>query len=303
MLEKIGPVRNPLTIIAIFAGISEVCGSVVLPFIQHENQLIFIYFLISFPTLLVFLFFLTLNFNNKVLYSPSDYRDEENFLLITKFDYSKQSNIETKLNQSEIYSSLFSEYSEKMDYLSSNIKNVQETIDSILDKLSRGGESDVISQELARIKINYKYNTKVNNLNDANSLINLLDKKGYLAEIYIGPRHDEILIKKNIDHKSIWLGKNVPLEIASEVITISKNFYNHLEYIHISEDKPFTSPNYVHNEIFIGGATSTVKGYGLKPLSKDDFESIKEKNTLVELHKFIRTFYSWFVWALHITEK
>lgn len=292
MLDKIGPVKNPLTIIAIFAGISEVCGSVVLPFIQHENQLIFIYFLISFPTLLVFLFFLTLNFNNKVLYSPSDYRDEKNFVSITKFDPSKQSNIETTLNESEIFSSLFSEYSEKMDSLSSNIKNVQETIALSFDNLSRSGEPDVISQELARIKINYNYEIKVNNLNNVNSLINLLDKKGYLAEIYFGPRQDKILIQNNFDCKSIWLGTNVPLEIASEVITISKNFYDHLEYIHISEDSTNNPPNYVHNGIFIGGATSTAKNYGLKPLSKDDFESIKEKDTLIELHKFIRTFYS-----------
>lgn len=292
MLEKIGPVKNPLTIIAIFAGISEVCGSFVLPFIQHENQLIFIYFLISFPTLLVLLFFFTLNFNNKVLYSPSDYRDEENFLLISKFDYSKQSNIETKLNQSEFFSSLLSEYSEKMDSLSSNIKNVQETLALRFDELSRGEGSDVIVQELASIKRNYKYKIKVSNLNKANSFLNLLDKKGYLAEIYTTSINDERIIKKNYDHKSIWLGNNVPLEIASEVITISKNFYDHLEYIHISEDKPITPPNYVHYEIFIGGATSTAKDLDLKPLSKDDFESIKEMDTLDELHTFIRTFYS-----------
>ncbi|RLJ98821.1 hypothetical protein C8N27_2730 [Tenacibaculum discolor] len=43
MTEKIGTIKNPLTIIAIFAGIAEVSGTLVLPFIVDENQLLFIF--------------------------------------------------------------------------------------------------------------------------------------------------------------------------------------------------------------------------------------------------------------------
>ena len=84
MIEKIGPVKNPLTIIAIFAGIAEVSGTVVLPFLSEGNQSVFIWFLMFFPAILVGLFFLTLNFNHKVLYAPSDYSDEANFMKFTK---------------------------------------------------------------------------------------------------------------------------------------------------------------------------------------------------------------------------
>lgn len=80
MIEKIGPVRNPLTIVAIFAGIAEISGSAVLPSISAGNQSTFIWFLMLFPLLLVVLFFATLNFNHCVLYAPSDYRNEEYFL-------------------------------------------------------------------------------------------------------------------------------------------------------------------------------------------------------------------------------
>jgi len=80
MIEKIGSVKNPLTIIAIFAGIAEVSGTTVLPFITPQNQNIFIYFLIIFPTVLVIVFFITLNFNNKALYAPSDFSNEENYI-------------------------------------------------------------------------------------------------------------------------------------------------------------------------------------------------------------------------------
>jgi len=79
MTEKIAPIRNPLTVIAIFAGIAEISGTGVLPFIAEANQLIFVWFLILFPTLIVIFFFLTLNFNHKVLYAPSDFKNEENF--------------------------------------------------------------------------------------------------------------------------------------------------------------------------------------------------------------------------------
>ncbi|MFA7346503.1 MAG: hypothetical protein WCZ86_01965 [Desulfurivibrionaceae bacterium] len=80
MVEKIGPIKNPLTIIAIFAAIAEISGTVVLPFIAPTNQSLYVWFLIIFPILLIVLFFLTLNFNHKVLYAPSDYQNEDNFL-------------------------------------------------------------------------------------------------------------------------------------------------------------------------------------------------------------------------------
>ena|ERR1700733_5437830 len=80
MVEKIGTIKNPLTIIAIFAAIAEISGTVVLPFIATANQSVYVWFLIVFPSLLVTLFFVTLNFNHRVLYAPSDYTNEDNFL-------------------------------------------------------------------------------------------------------------------------------------------------------------------------------------------------------------------------------
>lgn len=79
MIEKLKAVGNPLTIIAIFAGIAEISGTAVLPFITTEIQQTYFWFLIIFPTLLVVLFFVTLNFNNRVLYAPSDFREDESF--------------------------------------------------------------------------------------------------------------------------------------------------------------------------------------------------------------------------------
>ena len=70
-------IKNPLTLISIFASLTEVFGTSILPFIDKETQVIFIWFIICFPSLLVALFFITLNFNHKVLYSPSDFGEAD----------------------------------------------------------------------------------------------------------------------------------------------------------------------------------------------------------------------------------
>jgi hypothetical protein len=80
MPKQISTIKNPLTVIAIFAGIAEVSGSAVLPFVSEANQQTYIWFLILFPFVLVSLFFITLNWNYKVLYAPSDFENEDNFL-------------------------------------------------------------------------------------------------------------------------------------------------------------------------------------------------------------------------------
>lgn len=73
-------VSNPLTVIGIFAGLAEVSGTVVLPFLNSWEQSIFVWFLMGFPVLLVGLFFAILNWNHKVLYAPSDFRHDSSFL-------------------------------------------------------------------------------------------------------------------------------------------------------------------------------------------------------------------------------
>ena len=86
MIEKLKKVSNPLTAVCVFAGIAEVALAVTLPRLKGDIQLIFAYFAIGFPILLLVLFFVTLNFNRKALYAPSDFSDETNFikLLIKK---------------------------------------------------------------------------------------------------------------------------------------------------------------------------------------------------------------------------
>lgn len=77
-----GTVKNPLTVIAIFAGTAEISGTAVLPLLEATSQSVYIWFLMLFPFTLIGLFFITLNWNHKVLYAPSDFKDEDHFFNI-----------------------------------------------------------------------------------------------------------------------------------------------------------------------------------------------------------------------------
>ncbi len=80
MLEKMKAVSNPLTIIALFAALAEVAGTVSLKFLDPSLQKIFIWFVMGFPTLIVVAFFLVLIFKREVLYGPGDFREDKSFL-------------------------------------------------------------------------------------------------------------------------------------------------------------------------------------------------------------------------------
>lgn len=82
MIEKIKKVNNPLTIIAMFAGVAEVAATVALCNVDKDIQNIFVWFVMGFPVILALGFYLTLNFNSSVLYAPSDFENEEYFYRI-----------------------------------------------------------------------------------------------------------------------------------------------------------------------------------------------------------------------------
>lgn len=77
-------VKNPLTVIAIFCGVAETSGAACLPFLAPEVQATYVWFLMLFPALVVVLFFSVLYLKHKVLYAPSDYKDERNFMVFTQ---------------------------------------------------------------------------------------------------------------------------------------------------------------------------------------------------------------------------
>ena len=101
MIKDIRKVSNPLTIIAIFAALAEVSGTVALGLVSESLQEIFIWFVMIFPILIVLLFFLTLNFNPRVLYSPTDFSNEDNFLKMIEVKEKVEASFEEILDSIE----------------------------------------------------------------------------------------------------------------------------------------------------------------------------------------------------------
>jgi hypothetical protein len=281
MTEKIGLIKNPLTIIAIFAGIAEVSGTIVLPFVAENNQTIFIYFLITFPTILVVVFFLTLNFNNKVLYAPSDYSNEENYFRGFKYDSSKQEQVKLVDEKEDKTQILYAQFMELSQNLHTKIQIMER-------RLAKSETESEINED------NLIYSFEISDIPRANEFISLMNQKGFPFKLYKSPsyRNNPESTKLLKEHKTIWLGKNIPIEISKAVIIEAKKFYPHLQYIHISGDLNEDAPFEIYDQIFIGGSTSTAANtYKLKPIPSEGFVKIQEYNSIDDLFQFIRTFY------------
>lgn len=140
MTEKIKKINNPLTIIAIFAALAEVNATIAIGLIDNSLHHIFIWFIIGFPTLLVLCFFLTLNFNTKVMYSPSDYKEDKSFTELIKSSYGQKelsSSLSGMLeqNREEILGTFESKTKELINN-SSNANSKEEIIEAINKSLS-----------------------------------------------------------------------------------------------------------------------------------------------------------------------
>lgn len=92
MIKLKKTITNPMTVIAIFATLSETSAAVSLPFLDNEERQTYIWFLISFPFYLIFLFFITLNFNYRSLYAPSDFEKSKHFIKVMDNDRPEHGN-------------------------------------------------------------------------------------------------------------------------------------------------------------------------------------------------------------------
>ncbi len=80
MKERTPYIKNPLTIIGIFALLTEAISAIVLGHLNETQKSVFLCFIIFFPIYLVFMFFRTLTKFPQCLYTPSDYQDENNWV-------------------------------------------------------------------------------------------------------------------------------------------------------------------------------------------------------------------------------
>jgi hypothetical protein len=134
------------------------------------------------------------------------------------------------------------------------------------------------------------FSISVTNAADAKELVNTLSDAGFSAKIYESPFRSDNELSKPEQHESIWIGYAVPAKVAVESIKIAISQWPNLKYMHLSNDG-VSPPDYVHHQMYFGGASATAKEYELSPWSNNELLSLNENMSQEEFHRTIRSKY------------
>ncbi len=124
------------------------------------------------------------------------------------------------------------------------------------------------------------------------NIVERLKNIGLNADLYElkGPSKETSL--DNIEnHQGIWVGHRVPSEVVIRAIKEAIRIWPELKFIHISGDRNLP-PDYIHDQVFIGGANSAAKHYKISPWSTSELEALNENISLKKFHALARAKYS-----------
>lgn len=134
------------------------------------------------------------------------------------------------------------------------------------------------------------YLISVVNITGAAELVKNLSASGFNAEIHKERLEGEVLLDAN-KQESIWIGERVPATLAIEAIQISAVKWPHLKYLHMSGDGDTVPPDYVHDQIFIGGSSSTAEDLGLAKWTNGELRTLTKTMSNADFHKRVRDHY------------
>lgn len=288
--------KNPIGVIGIFLVLTEAIAALVITnsSLNELQNTILVIFISVFPCLVLLAFYKLVTSHHEKLYSPSDYKDEQNFVnTYNPATQKEEINLINSPSEAAIVNTSDNEISVIKDALTDVIE-VQKKIIPTLDdsSLSDSDKTDYVSNmEGYLYEMEDKYKTlkvEVNSMYMCSKLVEELSLKGYLSSIYTyTARRENKKFVKNANHEAIWLGTEIPLTMAIEVIKLAKQYYPHLKYIDLN-DCSNGAPEFVKYHIFIGGASSTAIERNLVPLKRNDFDKIYAMNSKDELHDYLR---------------
>lgn len=289
--------KNPIGVIGIFLVLTEAIAGLVITnssLIELQNTILVI-FISIFPCFVLLAFYKLVTKHHEKLYSPSDYKDEQNFVnTYNPATQKEEINVVNNPNKVATVNTSENDISVIKDALTDVIE-VQKKIIPTLDdsSLSDSDKTDYVSNmEGYLYEMEDKYKTlkvEVNSMYMCSKLVEELTLKGYLSSIYtFTARRENKKFVKNANHEAIWLGSEIPLTMAIEVIKLAKHYYPHLKYIDIN-DCSSGAPEYVKYQIFIGGASSTAIEQNLVALTRNDFDKIYSMDSKDKLHNYIRS--------------
>lgn len=139
-----------------------------------------------------------------------------------------------------------------------------------------------------------RHPVEIADIEGSDEVLGSLRKLGFNAQIYKEESDSfetEHFYEQKDQSDGIWLGVRVSPKVALIAIKTTIEIWPHLKFIHISIDGG-GPPDYIHDQLFFGGATSTALEYGCKPWRNDEIQSISEDIDMLEFHKLIRSKYS-----------
>jgi len=134
------------------------------------------------------------------------------------------------------------------------------------------------------------YPILISNLKNGNKVLQKVRELGFKAEIY-NPDFESQESLDNEGNQAIWLGSDIPPQVALPAIKSVIEIWPFLKYLHLSADG-ISSPSEIHREIYFGGATDTALEYGLSPWKVEEIQAIPDTITLKNFHKVIRAKYN-----------
>jgi len=291
--------KNPIGIIGWFLVLVEAIAALVVIQSSLNDTLntILVLFIVLFPCLVLWIFYCLVTKHHEKLYSPSDYKNEDNF--VKSYNNSTQN---MELLERKKFETLPTPIRTREGMSEEDINFIKETLNSIvaMQKTFSSQADGVSLVEETQKSIDEKWNTYITNITkkrkynidiiptrDYPLLLALLREQGYDANIYEDPSFSMRGYRFE-EHEAIWLGCKVPLKMALEVIKTAKKVFPHLKYIKLS--KSGYAPEFVEYQIFIGGATNTAVEDRLRKWNQQDFEKLYTLKNKEELHSYIEQF-------------
>jgi hypothetical protein len=128
------------------------------------------------------------------------------------------------------------------------------------------------------------------NMRRADEVLRALKSHGFLANIYTSDFEDDLGQKTSLRlQAAIWIGSDIAPNVAVAAIKIVSKIWPHLCYLHLSSDS--NGPDYIHEQMFFGGTTSTAVQYGLRRWTKTEIEQIPDELTKETWHAIVRAKY------------
>lgn len=288
--------KNPIGVIGIFLVLTEAIASMVIvqSSLNDIQNTILVIFIVSFPCLVLFVFYLLVTQHHEKLYSPSDYKDETNF--VNTYNNTTQKD-EIKIRVGSDSKKLINEETDEkfaiVKEALSDIMTLQKRIIPTVEAsvLSDDEKTDFVSSMdeylLEMEEEDNSLHVDISPMYKSTKLLEELRQQGYSANIYrFGMENKKVV--SNVGHEAIWLGSEVPVDMAVSVLKIAKKYYSHLKYVYLNDASE--GPEYVKYQIYIGGSSDTAKEKRLRILNGNDFNKLFELNTKDELHEFVKKF-------------